>query len=54
MSTSRSCLQCDTEFEVTEPGTLEVWPSDLDDDEPPLPFCTTGCAGTYLTDLSVA
>jgi hypothetical protein len=45
------CAQCDAPLEPDV--RVEVWLPGLDDDEPPLFFCDSSCAGTFLTDMSL-
>lgn len=48
-----TCLQCDSAIPEDDRTSLEVWLADADDDDAPLAFCWPGCAGIYLTDLSL-
>ena len=50
----KHCEQCDQEIPEDDKLAVEVWLGDLDADEPPFVFCWAGCAGLWLTDLSVA
>ena len=45
------CNQCDSPVVLADPETVEVYRGDFDGDEPPLYFCSAGCAGTFMTDM---
>ena len=50
----KRCVQCDQPIPEDDTLGVEVWLGDQDADEPPFTFCWPGCAGLWLTDLSVA